>query len=59
MDNSNPFETKCRCTPGFSEPFCEAATKTTTATTTISNLGDETNKATDIITGKQFDSYGV
>ena len=61
MDNSNPFETKCRCTPGFSGTFCEAATTTKTATkttttktttttttaTTISNVGDETNKATD------------
>ena len=68
MENSNPYETKCRCKPGFSGPFCVAATATVTTTTattttpktttTISNVGDETNKATDIMTGKQFDSSG-
>ena len=56
MENSNPYETKCRCKPGFSGPFCVAATAT--ATTTISNVGEETNKTTDIITRKQFDSSG-
>ena len=40
--------------------ICETTTtKTATVTTTISNVGNETNKATDIITGKQFDSSGV
>ena len=46
MDNSNPYEKKCRCKPGFSEPFCEAEIKTITATTTTTTTTTKTTKTT-------------
>ena len=54
MENSNPYETKCRCKPGFSGPFCVAATATATATPPPPT--PTTPKTT--TSRKQFDSSG-